>query len=43
MNQFKALPTKELKEAFRDQRVMLSDVSAMMIRSVIHVATGITV
>jgi len=30
MIQFKALLTKELKEAFRDKRVMLSDVSAMM-------------
>jgi len=31
MIQFKALLTKELKEAFRDKRAMLSDVSAMMI------------
>jgi len=43
MNQFKALLTKELKEAFRDKRAMLSDISAMMTRSVICVATGITV
>jgi len=34
MSQFKALLTKELKEAFRDKRAMLADVSAMMIRSV---------
>ena len=31
MIQFKALLCKELKEAFRDRRAMLSDVSAMMI------------
>jgi len=31
ISQFKALLTKELKEAFRDKRAMLSDVSAMMI------------
>jgi len=30
MIQFKALLSKELKEAFRDRRAMLSDVSAMM-------------
>jgi len=30
MIQFKALLIKELKEAFRDKRAMLSDVSAMM-------------
>jgi len=31
MIQFKALLSKELKEAFRDKRAMMSDVSAMMI------------
>ena len=30
MIQFKALLAKELKEAFRDKRAMLPDVSAMM-------------
>jgi len=30
MIQFKALLSKELKEAFRDKRAMISDVSAMM-------------
>lgn len=34
VRQFKALLSKELKEAYRDKRAMLSDVSAMMIRSV---------
>jgi hypothetical protein len=33
VSQFKALLSKELKEAFRDKRAMLSDISAMMIRS----------
>jgi len=33
MTQFKALLSKELKEAFRDKRAMMSDVSAMMICS----------
>lgn len=33
MGQFRALLSKELKEAFRDRRAMLSDVSAMMMRS----------
>lgn len=33
ISQFKALLSKELKEAFRDKRAMLSDVSAMMICS----------
>ena len=31
ISQFKALLTKELKEAFRDKRAMIPDVSAMMI------------
>ena len=31
MSQFKALFSKELKEAFRDKRAILSDMSAMMI------------
>jgi hypothetical protein len=35
ISQFKVLLTKELKEAFRDKRAMLADVSAMMICSVI--------
>jgi len=30
MIQFKALLSKELKEAFRDKRTMLANVSAMM-------------
>ena len=33
MIQFKALLTKELKEAFRERRAMLSDISAMAIFS----------
>ena len=33
MIQFKALLSKELKEAFRDKRAMISDVSAMVICS----------
>jgi len=41
MIQFKALLTKELKEAFRDKRAMLSDVSAMMICSTISLVTGV--
>jgi len=36
MNQFKALLSKELKEAFRDKRAMLFDVSAVMIISFIY-------
>lgn len=41
MIQFKALLSKELKEAFRDRRAMLSDVSAMMIFSVMCAVTGV--
>ena len=41
MIQFKALLTKELKEAFRDKRAMLSDVSAMMICSAICSSKGV--
>jgi len=42
MIQFKALLTKELKEAFRDKRAMLSDVSAMMMYcSTIAIITGV--
>jgi len=37
--QFKALLSKELKEAFRDKRAILSDDSAMIISSVIYSAT----
>tara|TARA_R110002050_G_scaffold79171_4_gene169178 strand:+ start:8736 stop:8888 length:153 start_codon:yes stop_codon:yes gene_type:complete len=33
ISQFKALLSKELKEAFRDRNAMLSDVGAMMISS----------
>jgi len=40
MIQFKALLTKELKEAFRDKRAMLSDVSAMMICSTLNLSKG---
>ena len=40
MIQFKALLTKELKEAFRDKRAMLSDASAMMIGSAICLVKG---
>lgn len=42
MIQFKALLSKELKEAFRDKRAMLSDVSAMMICSAIILAKEVT-
>ncbi len=41
MIQFKALLSKELKEAFRDRRAMLSDVSAMMICSAISTVKGV--
>jgi hypothetical protein len=41
MIQFKALLTKELKEAFRDKRAMLSDVSAMMICSTLCLVKGV--
>jgi hypothetical protein len=41
ISQFKALLSKELMGAFRDKRAMLSDVSAMMICSVIYVDTGV--
>ncbi len=40
INQFKALLSKELKEAFRDKRAMMSDVSAMMIGSAISLVEG---
>ncbi len=40
MIQFKALLTKELKEAFRDKRAVLSDVSAMMICSTLNLSKG---
>jgi len=40
--QFKALLTKELKEAFRDKCAMLSDVSAMMICLSANLVKGIT-
>jgi hypothetical protein len=42
MIQFNALLTKELKEAFRDKRAMLSDVSAMMILSSFIYVKGIS-
>jgi len=42
IRQFKVLLGKELKEAFRDKRAMLPDVSAMMIRSVTSVFMGVT-
>lgn len=41
MIQFKALLTKELKEAFRDKRAMLSDESAMMICSFMGLVKGV--
>jgi len=42
MIQFKALLNKELKEAFRDNRAMLSDVSAMMMAcSTIAITRGV--
>lgn len=42
MIQFRALLSKGLKEAFRDKRAMLSDISAMMICSVTCVFMGVT-
>lgn len=42
VRQFKALLSKGLKEAYRDKRAMLSDVSGMMIRSVTCVFMGVT-
>jgi hypothetical protein len=39
--QFKALLSKELKEAFRDKRAMLSDMSAMMIGLTIYSVEGV--
>ena len=40
--QFKALLSKELKEAFRDKRAMMPDVSAMMIYSGSTTVKGVT-
>lgn len=40
MIQFRALLTKELKEAFRDKRAMIPDASAIMICSAIVVKSG---
>lgn len=40
MIQFKALLSKELKEAFRDKRAMISDASAMMMCSFALLAKG---
>jgi len=41
VSQFKALLSKELKEAFRDKRAMLAGVSAMMIFSAICLVQGV--
>jgi len=42
-SQFNSLLSKELKEAFRDKRAMLSDVSAMMDGLNINTVEGIQV